>query len=133
MALKGRCLCEGVQFEIEGELGGMGSCHCTRCQRSGGGEGSTVVLLESRDSLRFTAGEELVREYHEDGFSDRFFCERCGSSLYGRFEEMTFVSAGTLADDPGLRPQFHMMVDYKAPWHEISDELPQFPEYPPME
>ena len=40
------------------------------------------------------------------------------------------MSAGTL---PGLKllPQYHMMVAYKAPWDEIGDDAPQYPEFPP--
>jgi len=38
-----------------------------------------------------------------------------------RFE----VAAGLLDDDPGLRPERHIMVEHKAPWTEIRDSLPQ--------
>jgi hypothetical protein len=33
---------------------------------------------------------------------------------------------GVLVDDPGIRPSFHVFVGSKAPWFEITDELPQF-------
>ena len=38
----------------------------------------------------------------------------------------THVAMGTLVDDPKVRPSFHMFVGSKAPWHEITDNLPQF-------
>jgi hypothetical protein len=38
---------------------------------------------------------------------------------------------GGLDDDPGVRPQFHIFVDSKAPWFEIQDKLPRHPEAPP--
>jgi hypothetical protein len=38
---------------------------------------------------------------------------------------------GTLVDDPGIRPTFHIFVGSKAPWHEITDALPQYAELPP--
>jgi len=37
---------------------------------------------------------------------------------------------GALDDDPGVKPKFHVFVAYKAPWFDITDELPQFPELP---
>jgi hypothetical protein len=37
------------------------------------------------------------------------------------------IPAGTLDDDPGLRPQRHIFVDVKAPWFDIADGLPRFP------
>ena len=38
------------------------------------------------------------------------------------------VPAGTLDDDPGLRPQRHIFVDLKASWFDIADTLPRFSE-----
>ena len=38
------------------------------------------------------------------------------------------IALATLDDDPGLRPAAHTFVAYKAPWFEITDDLPQYPE-----
>ena len=38
---------------------------------------------------------------------------------------------GTVDGDPGVRPGSHIFVAHKAPWHDITDTLPQFPEWPP--
>lgn len=129
MALHGRCLCEGVKFEVDEAPTMMGTCHCTRCQRQGGSGGSTAIVIDP-EKFAVTQGEELVKEYAEGGFTSRYFCGNCGSFLYGRGENMMYAAAGAFADDPGVRPQFHMFVGSKAPWDEIHDELPQFPEYP---
>jgi hypothetical protein len=43
------------------------------------------------------------------------------------------IPAGTLDDDPGVRPVVNIFVASKAPWFEISDGLPQFDEFPPKE
>ena len=131
MALHGRCLCEGVKFEINEAPTAMGTCHCTRCQRQTGTAGVTAVVIPP-GSLKVTEGEELVKEFSQEGFTSRHFCSQCGSAIYGTGENFMYVSAGTLADDPGIRPQFHMMVASKASWDEIHDQLPQFPEFPPM-
>jgi len=37
---------------------------------------------------------------------------------------------GTLDDDPGVKPEFHVFVGSKAPWHDITDDLPQWDEKP---
>jgi hypothetical protein len=130
--MTGRCLCKGVRYEITEAPTVMANCHCTRCQHFGGGGYSTVVVT-SPEHLRITQGEELLGVYSEEGFGDRVFCSKCGSSLYARGEGAIYVEAGTLEQDPGLRPQFHMMTAYKAPWVQITDDLQQFPEYPSME
>lgn len=131
MAVHGRCLCEGIRFEVDAEPLLMGTCHCSRCQRRSGGAGITA-LGYPLGSLSYTAGEELVSEYEVEPGNKRRFCSRCGSPMPGVTEKFIIVQAGLLEDDPGLRPQFHMMMDHKAPWYEVDDALPQFPEYPPM-
>jgi hypothetical protein len=57
----------------------------------------------------------------------------CGSSLPVPNPDAAnfFLPAGTLDEDPGVRPAAHIFVASKAPWLEISDDLPQFDEYPP--
>ena len=32
-------------------------------------------------------------------------------------------------DPPSIRPDHHIFVGSKAPWYEITDDLPQFQEY----
>ncbi|HIF94476.1 MAG: hypothetical protein ABGX04_19245 [Myxococcales bacterium] len=46
-----------------------------------------------------------------------------GSCLCGvvRFE----VAAGVLDEAPGLSPDRHILVDFKAPWHEMTDGFEQ--------
>lgn len=36
------------------------------------------------------------------------------------------IRLGTFDDDPGIAPQFHTFVDSRAPWDEISDDLPRY-------
>jgi hypothetical protein len=75
-----------------------------------------------------------VRGFRSSPPVERTFCDRCGSRLTFGFDglpEALWVAAGTLDDDPGLRPQAHIFVGSKAVWHEIADDLPRFEEYPP--
>ena len=37
---------------------------------------------------------------------------------------------GALDDDPGVKPGLHVFVAYTAPWFDITDDLPQYPELP---
>lgn len=59
----------------------------------------------------------------------RGFCRVCGSPLLSRFDQNPAVYGlplGALDDDPRLKPACHVFVDSKAPWHDITDDLPQF-------
>jgi hypothetical protein len=37
---------------------------------------------------------------------------------------------GTLVEAPTIKPSAHIFVASKAAWHEITDDLPQYPEFP---
>jgi hypothetical protein len=39
------------------------------------------------------------------------------------------IAMGSFADEPSIRPAEHIFVGSKAPWFEITDELPQSDEY----
>lgn len=127
--IHGACLCGGVAYDVR-EPQVMAVCHCTRCQRWTGGPGNPVVVAAA-DNVRVTKGQDLLKQYHEDGFGDRYFCSHCGSSVYADAGEQYYVSAGGL-QEVKLRPAFHMQVANKAAWDEISGEAPQFPEWPPQ-
>jgi hypothetical protein len=50
-----------------------------------------------------------------------------GSCLCGGIaHEIIGLSLGTLDDDPLVRPKLHVFVGSKAPWYEISDDLPLY-------
>jgi hypothetical protein len=48
-------------------------------------------------------------------------------------ETHVIIPAGSLDDDPIVRPVVHIHTASKAPWFEITDALPQFAEFPPEE
>jgi len=132
--IHGACLCGGVEFEMQAsdQFGPgleMGECHCTRCRAWSGAAGMPFVVAEA-ENFRVTKGQELVSCYEPEGFSSRFFCSRCGSSLYSSGGATYYVAAGVLQDDLGLKPAFHIQVADKAPWHEIGGDAPQFAEMP---
>jgi hypothetical protein len=58
-------------------------------------------------------------------------CRTCGSLLYSvvRDGEWMHVALGSLVDTPSVRPTAHIFVGSKAPWFEITDDLPQFDEH----
>jgi len=124
--LKGACLCGGVEYEVR-DPGPLGYCHCTRCQRWTGSSLAGVVV--AKENFTFTNGEDQVTRY-ESEFAPRNFCGHCGSSLYDDLGENYFVAAG-LMRELDLEPSFHLQVAYKAPWHEIGGDAPQFAENPP--
>ena len=128
--IRGRCLCEGVRFEVSGPLGPLGYCHCSQCRRaSGSAFGANADVAKS--DFRIAVGEDLIREFESSPGNFRAFCSRCGSPVYKRSNErpgVVRIRLGTLDDDPHLKARVHVFVADKAPWYEITDSLPQYPE-----
>ncbi|MDJ0789969.1 MAG: GFA family protein [Myxococcota bacterium] len=135
--VRGSCLCGGVAFEIEGELTPIQLCHARRCRKATGAAAAPEMLAPA-EGVRFTRGQELVREYEAPLLSEppayrRAFCGTCGSPLPVALTGTPFfiLIAGVLDDDPGTREFRHGFVDEKAAWHTITGELPQYEGRPP--
>ena len=89
-----------------------------------------MVIVAKPEGLKITKGKELMKTFHEEGFSDRFFCSQCGSGIYVTGSDKIYVGAGVIKDSR-MMPAFHIQVAYKAPWDQIAGEAPQFAEWPP--
>ncbi len=134
-ALLGGCLCGSVRYEITASVKHAEHCHCSMCRKPSGAAFSTNSVVPT-DSLRVTAGANLVSEYESSPKRRRCFCSNCGSPLFIRrtdMPEITVVTLGTFDGDPRTRPERHVFVASKAPWYEITDKLPQFKIYPGFE
>ena len=131
--IRGSCLCGGARYEISGPLSYPLNCHCSMCRKAHGAAFRSRARVKA-DDFRWTQGAELVTYYESSPGNHRGFCRVCGSPLLSRFDhDPTFygLPLGALDDDPGIKPGFHVFVAYKAPWYDITDELPQFAELPP--
>ena len=84
-----------------------------------------------RAKLVLTSGADDLTIVGDDRGNDTH-CRRCGSLLYSVVRQGAYVhvTLGTLIDPPSIRPRAHIFVGSKAPWYEITDDLPQFEEFP---
>jgi hypothetical protein len=142
-AIRGSCLCGGVKFEITGPLLRPLNCHCSLCRKQQGAAFRSRARVR-RDHFKWLQGEELVTYFEATLGYRRGFCRVCGSPILNRAEPLSpfaitnpsilkeyGIALGVLDDDPGVRPESHVFVRSKAPWFEITDDLPQYPGYPP--
>jgi len=127
--LTGRCQCGAVRYEVEDAFVYAANCHCSQCRAATGAAFKPFAGIE-REKLRITAGQDEVAVYGEEDANDTR-CGACGSFLYSVVRDGAFVhvAMGSLVDMPSIRPNKHIFVGSKAPWHEITDDLPQFEEY----
>ena len=75
--MDGSCNRGAVPFAIDGKVGPVGQCHCSKCRKASGTEGNAVFYTASK-SLRFTAGEANITRYSDGGWGHTF-SKHCGS------------------------------------------------------
>jgi len=122
----GSCLCGAIRWQMRDIAGSMSHCHCSMCRKAHGAAFATFVTVAEKD-FQWTAGDANRPQYEATPGADllRCFCPTCGSAVPTSSGGEFFVPAGCLDDDPGVRPTHHIFVGSKAPWHEITDTLPQ--------
>lgn len=127
--LHGGCYCKAITYEIRGKLLFFANCHCPDCRKFTGSAFSSVLVTEA-DGFKLVSGSDQLRRFESSPGKERCFCGTCGCHLFSKAAHrpgMIFVRAGSLDDDPPLRPQHHFWVSAKAPWHDICDTIPQHP------
>lgn len=135
----GKCLCEKIQYKIEGELQSHDGnlplptyCHCKMCQRLSG-SAFTVATMVKNQQFSWLCGEELLKRFESSPKTYRSFCGNCGSSLLFESDQepgIKYINIGAIDEPFALKPQSHIFVADKASWHDINDELKQFSAYP---
>jgi hypothetical protein len=126
--LEGACECGAVRYSVADAFLYAANCHCSRCRAATGSAFKSFAGIE-REKLAITSGSDrLLTIGDEDANHTR--CAKCGSLLFsvvrnGRF---VHVAMGSLVDAPSIRPSEHIFVGSKAPWFEITDNLPQHSE-----
>ncbi|MEX2479890.1 MAG: GFA family protein [Gammaproteobacteria bacterium] len=131
--LGGACLCGAIAFAITAPVIAMGHCHCGICRRAHGTAFSTYCQVAA-DALVVSRGATALADFASSKAAVRQFCQHCGSKLFFRAHALprfVWVAAGTIHDDPGLRPGYHIFVASKASWYDIQDTLPRYDEFPP--
>ena len=140
--IRGACPCGGMAFEITGPLLAPLTCHCSQCRKQHGAAFRSRVRIAASD-LRWLRGEDLLKFYESPRGYQRGFCSACGTPILNRAGPKWQAPAAfpdgppqygiplAILDNPPARPALHCFVDSKAAWFDITDDLPQYPEYPP--
>jgi hypothetical protein len=127
--LVGRCECGAVRYRVEDAFLYASNCHCSRCRAATGSAFKAFAGIE-REKLELVDGLDTLLIVGEEGLNDTR-CGACGSLLFSVVREGAYVhvAMGSLVDAPSMRPTKHIFVGSKAPWFEITDDLPQFQEH----
>lgn len=136
--LEGSCHCKAVKFRVESDTPyPYQACYCSICRKTAGGGGYVINLGAYAGTLE-VEGRDNISVYTADsqnqGFSRRNFCGHCGSFLWlfnPLWPDLIHPYASAI-DTPLPKPPEHVriMLDYAAPWCEISTGDKRFPKYP---
>jgi len=95
MAVRGKCLCGGIQFEAA-SVPVIVLCHCSMCRKAHGASFVTFVSA-SRNDFRWVQGEDLITRYNSSAQFAQRFCRICGSNLplpNVKYDEMAIPPEG---------------------------------------
>jgi hypothetical protein len=128
--LVGGCECEAVQYRVADAFLYALNCHCSRCRAATGTTYKAFAGIE-REKLEIVDGGDRLLIFG-DGAENHTRCAVCGSLLFSVVRDGAYVhvAMGSLRDSPSIRPTAHIFVGSKAAWDEITDDLPQYEEYP---
>jgi hypothetical protein len=97
------------------------------CRKAHGSAFGSYARVQRSDFVLLSGADDIT-SYKSSPDVTRTFCRLCGSTLQfiRKTRPDTFsLALGTLDDDPGVRPSIHIFTGSKAPWFDITDDLPQ--------
>lgn len=129
--LTGKCMCGAVEYSVEDAFEYAMNCHCSNCRRTTGSAFKPIAGIR-RERFQLVKGAEAMLIYGNPDETHDVHCGICGSLVYSVVREGAYahVPMGTLMDAPSIRPTAHIFVGSKAQWYEITDDLPQYREFP---
>ena len=108
----GGCLCGSVRIAASGLPYRVGICHCIDCRKHHGALFQAYAVF-SADAVA------VVGEVNS--YAGRFFCPRCGSSVFCRSAGEVEVNLGSLDAPDQLKPTYELWTVRRESW------LPPFP------
>jgi hypothetical protein len=130
--INGHCECGRIRYEVDADIEDFSHCHCSQCRRLHGAAFATFAAV-SRDRFRYLSGESALKSYASSEFNDRVFCAECGSNILvdaRQDPELLYICMGTVDGNPACPAGYHAYTGSKAPWYEITDDLPQYDTWP---
>lgn len=128
----GSCLCNRVQFEIEGNFESFFLCHCKHCQKDTG-SAHAANLFSTTAKLKWITEQNLVKSFLlPETRHMKSFCSECGSAVPSQQMngQLLVVPAGSLNSDLTIKPTAHIFCSSKASWDNQLETIPQFEKFP---
>ncbi|MEP3275578.1 MAG: GFA family protein [Stappiaceae bacterium] len=109
----GGCACGKVRFMARGRPYRVGLCHCLDCRKHHGALFYAAAVFPQ---------DAVTLEGETQDYKGRFFCPRCGSSVFARSNDEIEVHLGSLDAPDLLKPTYESWTIRRESW------LPPFPD-----
>lgn len=107
------CLCGNIRIVAAGKPYRVGICHCMDCRKHHGALFHASAIFP----------ENAVTIHGEPrSYEGRFFCPRCGSSVFSRSDDEIEINLGSLDAADQLKPTYELWTIRRESW------LPPFPQ-----
>ncbi|MDQ2094176.1 GFA family protein [Rhodalgimonas zhirmunskyi] len=105
--ITGGCLCGDIRITATGAPLRTGVCHCLDCRKHHGALFyAAAIFPENAVSVEGTPSS----------FEGRYFCPRCGSSVFARSEGEVEVHLGTLDTPNQFTPDYELWTIRRESW-----------------
>lgn len=132
--IEGSCFCQKVRYSLHSDDSVFQYCHCSRCRKFTGSAFAANLII-AKKNFEWLSREEYVTSYQPEHtrYFTTSFCSCCGSSLpwLSKQGSVMVVPAGTLDQDPQVRPSQQIFCHSQPDWYISPAELPEHPEKPP--
>lgn len=106
------CTCGDVRLIATGQPRRVGLCHCMDCRKHHGALFHASAIF-SEDAVIITG--------KPSEYAGRYFCARCGSSVYSRSDDEIEIHLGALDEPDRFAPTYELWTIRREGW------LPMFP------
>ncbi len=108
----GSCLCGEVRFVATGRPYRVGICHCMDCRKNHGALFHASAIFPE---------DAVTIEGKTQSYRGRFFCPRCGSPVFGHFDDEIGINLGCFDQTDAFKPTYELWTVRRESW------LPAFP------
>lgn len=103
----GSCLCGDVQFVASGRPYRVGICHCLDCRKHHGALFYASAVF-AQDAVKISGQTQ--------DYAGRFFCPRCGSSVFARSGDEIEIHLGSLDATNQFEPTYESWAVRREAW-----------------
>jgi hypothetical protein len=131
--LTGGCQCGAVRYRTTGKPLMAAICHCAMCRRANAPLAVAWAMFQEAQ-VTFLRGSPPTYASSPEG--KRGFCSVCGTQICFTADYipgLIDITIGSLDQPDKIAPTLHYWESKRLPWVRFADDLPKFPEFPPVE